>query len=80
MSTIKDKIRKIFISNLNIKKMKYGIKISRQNLKAWDSQAHINLMMNFEGKFNISFTYNELINLDSVEKIEKIIKKKIEKK
>lgn len=74
------KIKKNFLAIFKIKNTKYNSKISRKNFDEWDSMNHLNFMMSLEKEFNINFTHKEFINLNSVEKIEKAIEKKIKKK
>ena len=74
------KIKKNFLAIFKIKNTKYNSKISRMNFDEWDSMNHLKFMMSLEKEFNINFTHKEYINLISIEKIEKTIKKKIKKK
>lgn len=50
---------------------------SIENTESWDSLNHINLIMELEKTFNVSFDDNEIVEADSIYKIIKIIESKI---
>ena len=55
---------------LKIKKIAKDLnKIKMQNFEAWDSLAHINLLLKIEKKFKIKFTMREISELTSFKKI-----------
>lgn len=48
----------------------------RDDLEAWDSINHLNLIVELEDKLKISFTKDEIEHLDSVKQLLEIIEKK----
>ena len=57
-------------------KTKISIKNSVNDIEGWDSLGHLMLMQEFEDKFKINFTPNEIIQNDSMKKIIRLIRRK----
>jgi acyl carrier protein len=51
---------------------------SMANLEPWDSLQHINVIIDLEEKFNVSFSPDEVIQLNSVESIRDCLNKKLQ--
>lgn len=51
--------------------------ISQKNCSKWDSLNHLNLIIELETEFDISFEPEEIALMKTLNDIEKIIKKKI---
>lgn len=51
--------------------------ISQSNCVKWDSLNHLNLILEIEAEFNISFNPEEIGNIKSVNDILNILKEKI---
>jgi len=49
----------------------------QKNCAAWDSLRHLNLIIELEDEFNISFEPEEIAEMKSLGKIEEIIKLKL---
>lgn len=47
------------------------------DFERWDSLGHLNLFMALEREFRVSFTSDEILNNDTIEKITNLVKKKI---
>ena len=71
-----EKLKRILGDILKIDKMLINNKTHHENVKNWDSFAHLHLVMVLESEFNIKFTPNEVISLLSYNKIKKILDKK----
>ena len=51
-------------------------KMGPGNLEGWDSLGHINLMSILESEYKISLDISEIVSLESISDIKKILKKK----
>lgn len=49
----------------------------QKNCAAWDSLRHLNLIIELEDEFNISFEPEEIAQMKSIKKIEELLKDKI---
>tara|TARA_B100001939_G_C16638140_1_gene486382 strand:+ start:116 stop:355 length:240 start_codon:yes stop_codon:yes gene_type:complete len=72
------RLKKIFSQILKKKDLK--LTVSRANEKKWDSLNHVNIIIAMENEFKIKFNANEIENMNSLKKIEKIIVGKIKKR
>lgn len=54
-------------------------KSTMQNTPGWDSLSHMNLILNIEKYFKIRLAANEIADMQSVQKIEKILNTKLKK-
>ena len=71
------KISPIFIKIFKNKKLKIKFNSSAKNIKNWDSLAHINIILNIERMFKITFKVSEIAELKNVgEMVDLILKKK----
>ena len=58
------------IFNLIIgKEIELELSMQKSQISEWDSIFHLNLIVDLESKYNLSFTIEEIENLDSVKKI-----------
>ena len=73
METKLDKILKKIFPKF---KGKFNDSFSPKNFSNWDSLSHLNLMNEISKKFKINFSFNEIININSIKDLKKIIKKK----
>lgn len=58
-------------------KGKFNDKVSPKNYPDWDSLNHLNLINEISKKFKIKFDFNEIIKINSISDLKKIISKKI---
>ena len=72
------RLKKIFSQILKKKDLK--LTVSRANEKKWDSLNHVNIIIAMENENKIKFNANEIENMNSLKKIEKIIVGKIKKR
>ena len=72
------RLKKIFSQILKKKDLK--LTVSRANEKKWDRLNHVNIIIAMENEFKIKFNANEIENMNSLKKIEKIIVGKIKKR
>jgi acyl carrier protein len=71
---MEDKLEKILKKILKVKILK---NLNAKNCKNWDSIAQMSIIMQIEENFEVQFSDKEIYNLNSVDKIKKILTKKI---
>lgn len=71
---IDNKILKI--AQIIFKRKTINIKSTINNIQEWDSLNHLRLMIDLQKKFKIKFELNEIININTLKKWSKLIKKK----
>jgi acyl carrier protein len=68
---MKEKIKEIMKRVFNMDTV--SDEISQQNCDKWDSLNHLNLIIEIEEEFNVSFEPEEIAEMKSLEKIEGIL-------
>lgn len=63
------KLKDIFHESLNIEQSLVSELTSMQNTSEWDSLQHMLLILKIEEAFGLKFEVNEIIELNSVERI-----------
>lgn len=66
---VPDRLRDVFVETLNDPGFQMELSLKKGDTEAWDSFAHINLMLGIEGEFGVEFDSDEIANLLSVEQI-----------
>ena len=69
-----NKIKSILLSNLNLEKDVIWDMINYRDY-GWDSIVHMQLISEFEDEFNIMFNTDDIIEMNSFNKIIEILKK-----
>jgi len=72
---IKEQIKKIMTEVFEIESSLVNDKISQKNTDQWDSLNHLNLIVEIEEEFDISFTPEQIGSMTSLEIILDEIKK-----
>jgi len=72
-----DKVEEVFKNTFCIDHFTKGLNMD--NLAEWDSLKHISLIMEIEKEFNIIIEHLDILEMISIEKINVIVKKYIEK-
>jgi acyl carrier protein len=65
---MKDRIKKVMKRVFNLQEMPNDI--SQSNCAEWDSMNHLNLVVELEEEFDVSFEPEDIAELNSLEKIE----------
>ena len=60
----------------NILKVEISDDSNRQNIDVWDSFNHLDILVNIEKKYGISFSPEEMAKINSYEDIYRIVKSK----
>ncbi len=71
---LEEKVLKIVSNVMEIPVGQLGLQSSSDNVENWDSLRQMNLILALEEEFNVSFTDEEIINMQNVEKIIKTLK------
>ena len=74
--SVPDKIQKIFRDIFDDQTLQIKRETSARDIEAWDSLAHINLVMAVEHEFGIKFALGELQSLKNVGDMVDVIEKK----
>ena len=62
-------LKKILSDTLGVPEMQIQESASAQNIPAWDSVAHLNIVLSLEAAYHVSFTPEEITEMTSLEKI-----------
>ncbi len=68
---MKDKLKQILSSTLNVPEEQIREESSVENMEAWDSLAHLNIILSLEQSFGISITPEEAIEMTSLRSMRK---------
>lgn len=71
-------LNEIFSKNLKIPAQKLNDDVSIDEESSWDSVTHLMMISEIENKFEIKFTIDEIVSLDTLGAIRKIVNKKTE--
>jgi|TARA_B110000858_G_scaffold193537_1_gene246222 acyl carrier protein len=72
-----NEIFKIFKKSLELKNKKISKNLNKKNLQEWDSMSNMALISNIEKKFQLKFNVDEVLKINSVANLLKIVQKKI---
>ena len=68
---MKDKLKQILSSTLNVPEEQIREESSVENMEVWDSLAHLNIILSLEQSFGISITPEEAIEMTSLRSMRK---------
>ena len=72
-----NKILEIACKIFKVKKKELTINSNTKNTPQWDSLTHINLLIEIKKNFNLILDINEVSEINSLKKWQKLIQKKI---
>ncbi len=67
----------IIISKKIFKEKSLNINSNISNIKNWDSLNHVNLINYISNKYSIKISFFEMVNINSIKELIKIVKKKL---
>jgi acyl carrier protein len=70
-------IKSTIATTLEVPVQRLGANSSSQTVEAWDSIAHINVVMALEQRFDVKFTMDEIVQLQNVSTICEVIEAKV---
>ena len=74
---IEQKFDEIFKKTFKNHNDKFLSNMSANDIEEWDSLNHLNLTMLISKEFNISLEFDEIMNMDTIGDVKKIVNKKI---
>ena len=74
---MEEKVLETMSITFNIDVSLLSKKTSKKDLSQWDSMSHLNLIIDIENEFNISFSNEEIVTIIDFKSLLKIIKNKI---
>jgi acyl carrier protein len=72
--TILARVRDVFRAELDDDSLVVALDTRQQDLKAWDSLAHIRLVSGIESEFDVQFSLGEIEQINSVRQFVDLIK------
>ena len=75
---MEDKIRKIMASVFEMDEKQLNENFSQKEVDAWDSLRHLNLVIELEEAFNVSYEPEEIAEMTSFDKVLSVTKIKSE--
>ena len=74
MSEIENKVKDVIKRTFNVD-IKISESTSPSDISGWDSFGHLNLILELEENFNIKFSDEDMLKLDSVKNINDVVRK-----
>jgi len=74
---MEEKTLEIMSKTFNIDISLISEKTSKKDLTEWDSMSHLNLIVDIENEFNISFSNEEIVSIIDFKSLLKTVKNKI---
>jgi len=66
MTSCQEKLREIVAKVLLLQKSEVNDEISRKDAEAWDSLAHLMLINEIEATFEVSFSDDDIVKIDTI--------------
>ena len=79
MEDVLVKVQQAFKSAFDIDPQTVNLATAPGDIPAWDSMGHVTLASNLERAFGLSFDVDDLMEMESVEKIVSIVQSKLGK-
>ena len=77
MQSILGKVQRAFSSAFDIDPLTITIDTGPDEVKAWDSMGHVTLASSLEQEFGLTFDVDELMKMENVRQIVRIIESKL---
>jgi acyl carrier protein len=77
MESILEKIQQAFQTTFNIEPQSINIDTTPAEVPAWDSMGHVALASNLENEFGLSFDVDEIMVMENVRQIVRIVEAKL---
>jgi acyl carrier protein len=77
--TILTKVRDVFKASFNLDPQSVSMETKPRDIPAWDSTGHLSLVSDLEVAFNISLNVDEMMEMESVRDIVRVIEGKLAK-
>ncbi len=76
---ILNKVREVFKASFDIEPQKVSMETAARDIPGWDSVGHLSLASNLETEFKINLDVDEMIEMENVREIVRIIQAKLAK-
>jgi len=77
MEDVLPRVQKAFSSAFEVEPSSITINTVPADVNAWDSMGHVTLASSLEQEFNLSFDVDELMEMESVREIVRILQSKV---
>jgi acyl carrier protein len=77
MENVLSRVQKAFGSAFEVEPSSITINTVPADVNAWDSMGHVTLASSLEQEFNLSFDVDELMEMESVREIVRILQSKV---
>ncbi|MBN9168098.1 MAG: hypothetical protein BGO98_39315 [Myxococcales bacterium 68-20] len=71
-----DKVKAAFVSAFSVDPDKFTVEMMPEDIQGWDSLGHLTLVTALQEQFGVEFEVNEVMDMDSVQKIISICESK----
>lgn len=78
MQTVLARVQKAFGSAFELDPNSITINTVPSDVRAWDSMGHVTLASSLESEFNVTFDVDELMEMEDVRAIVRIVQSKLE--
>jgi len=79
MQELLPRVQTAFQSAFNIDPHTISIDTQPEDVSAWDSMGHVTLASSLEREFGLTFDVDELMEMENVREICRVVQKKLEK-
>ena len=73
ISTLNTKLSEIVTSTLHIPADRVTDELAMSEVETWDSLQHMNLIASLEQEFGVEFTFEEIVAMQSVAEIKRVL-------
>jgi acyl carrier protein len=77
MEDVLSRVRKAFNSAFDVDPASVSINTVPADIKAWDSMGHVTLASSLEHEFNLTFDVDELMEMENVREIVRLLQAKL---
>lgn len=77
MQSVLGRVQKAFHSAFDVDPESITIDTEPDDLKAWDSMGHVTLASSLEQEFDLTFDVDELMEMENVREIVRVIESKV---
>ena len=79
MENVLPRVQKAFSSAFEVEPASITINTVPGDVNAWDSMGHVTLASSLEHEFNLSFDVDELMEMENVREIVRVVQSKLDK-
>ena len=79
MEDLLSRVRKAFSAAFDVAPASVSINTVPADIKAWDSMGHVALASSLEQEFNLTFDVDELMEMENVREIVRVVQSKLAK-